>query len=363
MQHQLLHPLTSSSFPNLARLISSYGCQPKFVPRLLFLGLVCALRSPFAWLESAKYGRAIRSQAIEPAPIFIIGHWRSGTTYLQNLMSQDPQFGRVTLLQAAMPHDFLIFPTSLIAGLQKMLPNTRLMDNVAVSADAPWEEEMALVSFSRLSFYHVSFFPRAVERIFREAVLFNDGDRKLIAQWRDQYLYFLKKVQLSQPGRRLLLKNPANTARISILRQMFPNAKFIHIHRDPYKVFASTVHLYLKAQEAWGLHKVDRDHVVRHVLESYPELMEAYFVQRKPLREDEFVEVSFRNLQRDPMGTLSTIYSRIGLGQYDAAAPFFSRYIDSQRNYRKNTLPLSPSEREQISLRWRKSFDELGYSV
>ena len=174
MQHQLLHPLTSSSFLNLVRLTMSYGCQPRYVPRLLYLALVCALRTPLAWLESAKYGRAIRKQSIEPQPIFIVGHWRSGTTHLQNLMSQDSQFGRVTLLQAAMPHDFLIFPARLLAGMQRMLPKTRLMDDVAVSTDAPWEEEMALVSFSQLSFYHVSFFPRAVEKIFRDAVLLNN---------------------------------------------------------------------------------------------------------------------------------------------------------------------------------------------
>lgn len=363
MHHQMLHPLTSSSFLNLIRLTMSYGCQPRFVPRLLYLGLICALRRPIAWLEIAKYGRAIREQQIEPAPIFVVGHWRSGTTHLQNLMCQDPQFGRVTLLQAGMPHDFLIFPTNLLAGMQKMLPQTRLMDNIAVSADAPWEEEMALVSFSRLSFYHVSFFPRAVERIFREAVLFNDGDRKVIDKWQHHYLYFLKKVQLAQQGRRLLLKNPANTARISVLRQVFPKAKFIHIHRDPYKVFASTVHLYLKAQEAWGLHELDRDHVIRHVLDSYPQLMAAYFAQRKSLREDELVEVSFRDLQRDPMKTLATIYSGIGLERYDEAAPHFNRYIDSQRSYRKNVLSISEWEKTEVSHRWRQAFDELGYPV
>jgi len=363
VQHQVLHPLTSSSFLNLVRLTASYGCQPRFVPRLLYLGLVCALRRPLAWLESARYGRAIRRQKIEPAPIFVVGHWRSGTTHLQNLLCQDPQFGRVTLLQAGMPHDFLVFPDKLLGRMQEMLPQTRLMDNVAVSADAPWEEEMALVSLSRLSFYHVSFFPREVEGIFREAVLLNGGDEETIERWQRHYLYFLKKVQLADPDRRLLLKNPANTARISVLRKLFPKAKFIHIHRDPYRVFTSTVHLYLKAQEAWGLHAVDRDHVVRHILESYPQLMTAYFEQRGALGEDELVEVSFHDLQQDPMRALATIYRQIGLEHYDAAAPLFSRYIEGQQNYSKNVLSLSDWERNEVSRRWRQVFDELGYAV
>ncbi len=362
MQDRMLHPLTSSSFSNLVRLGLTYGCEPKYLPRLLTIALLSAARRPVAWLESAKFAREIRQQAIEPDPIFVIGHWRSGTTYLQNLLSSDTRFARVTLLQAAMPHEFLVFPDRLIARMRAMLPKTRLMDNMAVSADAPWEEEMALVSSSRLSFYHVSFFPRAIEKIFRDAILFDNGDEDLIREWERNYLYFLKKVQLVQPGQRLLLKNPANTARITILKRLFPRAKFIHIHRDPYKVFASTVHLYVKAQEAWGLHRVDRHRVVRHVLESYPALMNAYFSQRKLLRDDELVDVAFRDLQQDPMRTLAAIYSGLNLEGFASAAPAFARHVESQRSYRKNELTLSPWERTQVRRRWAQAFDALGYA-
>jgi len=363
MRHKLLHPLSSSTFANLARLAVSYGCEPAFLPRLLYLGLACALRQPCFWLESARYRPIVERQRIEPAPIFIVGHWRSGTTYLQNLMSQDPQFGRVTLLQAAMPHDFLIFPTKLLSRLQKLLPRTRLMDNVPVSADAPWEEEMALASCGRMSFYHVSFFPRHIERIFREAVLFNGGDRALQARWQHQYLLFLKKVQLTQPGRRMLLKNPANTARITVLKQMFPAARFVHIHRDPYKVFASTVHLYMKAQEAWGLHTPDRDRVVSGVLKAYPALMRAYFEQSESLGNGELVEVSFEELQRDPLATLAMIYDQLQLEGFEAVQPRFRRYNNAQRGYRKNALPLTGNERERVRRGWREAFDRLGYAM
>lgn len=363
MQDTLLHPLSSSNLSNLWRLISSYGCQPRFLPRLAYLGLMCLVRQPFSWLESARFSRRIERQPIEQAPVFIIGHWRSGTTHLQNLMSQDPQFGRVTLLQAAMPHEFLSLPRAFVSGMQKALPQTRLMDNVPVAADAPWEEEMALASCGQLSFYHVSFFPKHIERIFRTAVLFDGGDARLQAQWQRQYLHFLKKVQVAQPGRRLLLKNPANTARIALLKRMFPGARFIHIHRDPYKVFASTVHLYLKAQEAWGLHATDRDRIACHVLQAYRELMSAYFTQCDTLDEGELVEISFRDLQRDPMATLAGIYDQIDLAGFNAAAPHFQRYLNSQRGYRKNHLSLSAVEKRRIGNWWRESFERLGYAM
>lgn len=363
MSQALAHPLIASSFTNLVALTWRFGCSPRFWPRLLYLLLMTLLRQPVIWLEAAKYDRHIRRQEIAPAPLFIIGHWRSGTTHLQNLMSRDPQFGRVSLLQAALPHEFLILPTSVQDRLGRMLPEKRLMDDVPVAADVPWEEELALTAVGRLSFYHVSFFPHAMERIFQEAVMFENGDPNLVAEWKRQYLHFLRKIQLTQPGMRLLLKNPANTARVSLLREMFPGVQFIHIHRDPYKVFASSVHLYLKAQEAWGLHDTDRGRVARHVMDSYPKLMHAFFAQREGLGDGEIVDVGFGSLQEDPIGTLETVYNQVNLQGFDAAVPHFEAYLHSQRNYKKNRLPLEPSEKEELARRWKDVFERLGYET
>ena len=222
---------------------------------------------------------------------------------------------------------------------------------------------MALTSTGRMSFYHVSFFPRCMQRIFNEAVMFDGGNPVLIENWKHQYLNFLRKIQFAQPGMPLLLKNPANTARISLLREMFPGARFIHIHRNPYKVFVSTIHLYLKAQEAWGLHRPNRERLVRHVLDSYPQLMNAFFAERGALSEKELVDVSFRDLEDDAMGTMATIYRQLDLPNFDAAAPRFQAYLDSQRNYQKNVLPLTPEEHDEVGRRWGDVFEQLGYPV
>ena len=76
LQHALLHPLISSSFTNLLRLLLSYGCDARFVPRALYLGVVTLLRQPVIWFEAARYGGRIREQPIEP-PVIIVGHWRT----------------------------------------------------------------------------------------------------------------------------------------------------------------------------------------------------------------------------------------------------------------------------------------------
>jgi hypothetical protein len=362
-QTVLNHPLCSSSLPNLIRIFIRYGCDGRYVPRMLGIILLCLLRQPVILYESVRYNRRIARQTLRPDPVFIIGHWRSGTTHLQNILCSDPQFAHVTLGQAAMPLDFLTLGGLLAGPLGKALPKKRLMDNMAVAADCPWEEELALVSTSPLSFYHVSFFPRAVERIFRESILFDGGDRGLIDKWKRDYSWFMRKVQMADPDKVFLLKNPANSVRIPQILELFPEARFIHIHRDPCKVFASTVHLYLKAQQAWAFHRVERERIVEHVLKSYPVLMNGFLGQKEWIPPGRLVDVRFSDLQADPMEALKSIYQRLDLDGFDAAEPCFRKYLESVRDYRKNRLELTPEEEARVRAEWKPFFGRLGYET
>ena len=58
--------------------------------------------------------------------------------------------------------------------------------------------------------------------------------------------YFVKKISYKYIGKRVLLKSPANTGRIKEILEVYPDACFIHIHRDPYAVYQSNVKLYEK---------------------------------------------------------------------------------------------------------------------
>jgi len=286
------HPLASSRFGNLLRLFRRHGCDPAYLPHAAAVCLLSLARQPVMTYEAMRHRKRINAVRLRPDPVFIIGHWRSGTTHLQNILGHDPQFASVTVREAAMPHDFLTLGKRFARTIEKAVPEKRLMDNVAVAADSPWEEELALVASSPLAFYHVSFFPRGMERIFREAIFFDGDDPERVAHWRTDYLHFLQKVALVRPDRPFLLKNPANTTRIRHLLRDFPGARFIHIHRDPYQVFRSAVHLYLKAQEAWGFHRPNRQAIVEHVLRSYPRFMEA-MTSTKRLRERRAISKPF----------------------------------------------------------------------
>ena len=54
---------------------------------------VCRLLSPLAALQDKRYEKLLANQPLEHDPVFILGHWRSGTTFVHNVFSCDKHFG------------------------------------------------------------------------------------------------------------------------------------------------------------------------------------------------------------------------------------------------------------------------------
>ncbi|MDB4359102.1 sulfotransferase, partial [Verrucomicrobiales bacterium] len=119
------------------------------------------VREPFYALERWIYGRRLAEQKIENSPIFIVGHWRSGTTHLHNLLSQDPHFAYLSFSNMTMPFDMLLGRyLPVIPYLMKLvLPRTRGIDQLPMSAQLPQEEELALGMLKGVSYYNCYFFP------------------------------------------------------------------------------------------------------------------------------------------------------------------------------------------------------------
>jgi hypothetical protein len=363
LQYSMLHPLASSKFAELLHELNTYGFDLRYSFRVMSILAMCILRQPLMMLESNRFGHKIEKQEIHPRPVFIIGHWRSGTTHLQNLLGQDPRLGRVTLLQASMPHEFLTLPSIMKQFYKYIIPSRRIMDNVELSPGMPWEEEMAMANYSPYSFYKVSFFPREVERIFRHSVMFDGNETQHVEAWKRYYLSFLRKIQFTQPGKALLLKNPANTARIHHIQQLLPGSRFIFIHRHPYEVYTSTVHLYTKVQSAWGLQSVDSQKLVQHILSAYRKLMNAYFDQRTALSARQLIEVAYNDLESDPLATIKKIYQQLDLEDFEQAEPYFIKYLDQTRGYIKNNLNITPEEKRDVARHWTRTFTEYGYTA
>jgi hypothetical protein len=202
------------------------GVSPVYRRRALFVTLTSFLTGPLRLYERARYVRSIKSTPMPEPPIFIIGHWRSGTTHLHNLMSQDTNFGCVTTFQAVAPEAFLAGQRIMRPLIDWLMPHKRPMDNMSLLIDGPVEEEWALANVSPYSFYHYWSFPRTARQHFEKYALFQDTPENVVRQWKESYTTLLRKATFKARGRQLLLKNPVNTGRIALLLDLFPDANF-----------------------------------------------------------------------------------------------------------------------------------------
>ena len=298
-----------------------------------------------------------------PAPLFIVGHWRSGTTHLYNVLTRSPAFGYVPPIATGLPWDMLGLGRALRPLLERALPRERFVDSLPVRPDSPQEDEIPLANMQPLSFYHGIYFPRRLEERFRQGVFFDGCGVEAIARWRRRHVLFLEKLALLQPGRRLLIKNPVYSARIALLREIWPEAKFIHIYRNPYRVFASTRTFYAKLLQEFALQRLEPAPIDELILEAYPRMMGRLLEDAAALPEAAYVEIRFENFVRDPLGELSRLYQTLGLEGFVAARPFFEAYLGKVRDHRATRHPLPTEAALQVRQRWAPFIERLGYAA
>ncbi|NJL82752.1 MAG: sulfotransferase [Chloroflexaceae bacterium] len=336
-------------------IISNGGVDWRYLPQASLAAVVSLARLPFStaeWLWMTGREEQIKITA----PVFIVGYWRSGTTHLHNILGQSPEFGYISPLASGLPWDILGLVRRLEPLLALALPEDRYVDNVAITPDSPQEDSIPLASMGPISYYHGLYFPKRFAEHFRRGVFFEGCTTQEIEAWRRCHVHLLKKVALHQQGRRLLLKNPVYTGHIARLRGIWPDAKFIHIVRNPYVVFQSTRHFFRRLLPELALQAYDPlaiAEIESLILESYPRLMGALASDSAVLPQNSFVELSFEALEANPLLEIQRIYAQLELPGWDAAEPRFETYIAKLAGYRKNAYAYDPEVARLVESHWQ----------
>ena len=336
---------------------NQFAVDAKYWPRAALISGNCGLNSLARLWEDVKYGAAVARTPVQP-PLFILGIWRSGTTHLHNLLARDDRFAFPSTYEVLYPHTFLTTEATGSRVMQWMMPPTRPMDNVRNGVCEPQEDEFALVSSGVSFMLGLVVFPRSRRRYQKYLTLLDaaPGDLK---RWKHAFVQFLQKLTYKYQ-RPLILKSPAHTGRLKVLLELFPAAKFVHIHRDPYTVFQSSVHTWQKVKAFWGLqtNAVEEE----RILEDYVQVYDSFFEQRHRLTPQNYCEVRFEELEKDPIGQLQTVYERLELPTFDHAKGRLVEYVESLAGYSRNSFPaLSESMRKRVSHAWSRSFEEWSY--
>ena len=353
----LLGGITTSQWRRLLR-DNRYDVSPRHAVRLASITWNATLNSAAVRWENRRRDEW-ESLDIEP-PLFVLGHWRSGTTHLHNLLALDPRFAFPNIYQCMMPGTFLgseAFGARMMAGL---LPKRRPMDNIEWNAQSPHEDEFALCIATFISPYMGWMFPSRREHYDRYLTL-ADATAAEVAAWRQALLLFMKKLTWKY-RRPLVLKSPTHTARIRLLLEMFPQARFVHIHRHPYAVYPSSCKTFRINMEMCGLQQPRLDDLGEWVLRQYRSMHEAFFAERSLIPAGQFHELSFSDLESDPLAQLRRLYERLALPDFAAVEAPVRAYLASIAGYQKNEFAgLDDATRRRVADAARPCFAEWGY--
>ena len=354
--------LAGNSFSNWIRVLrQSSGVEPKYWHRAAFVTLTSLSTTPLRACEWALFARRVRATAIRKPPVFVIGHWRCGTTLLHNLLCSDPAFGHINLVQMAAPESYLTAGPLFKVILTRLVKPARPMDNVPFTHDSPQEDEFVAVKMSPYSFYHAWSFPKDSRAYFDKYVLFRDVPDTVVAACKQTCLDIVKKTTLASGGKQLVMKNPVNTARIPMLLDLFPDAKFIHIVRNPHAVFPSTKNLHARTLSLFQMQSIGPDEIEENVFRVYRDLMQAYLKHRDKVPAGHLAEVRFEDLEQNPLAELRRLYAELDLPGYEDAEAAFSAHIESQAGYRKNRYPVDVDAIRKVEEHWGFALREWGY--
>ena len=347
----VVHVFEGVTFADWLRMLSRerFRVSPRYWPRAAWVTAMSLLNSAVAPGVARRFGAAVEATRVE-APVFILGHYRSGTTYLHELLSVDPRFASPNRFQTFHPRTFLATERWLSRLVEPFMLPRRVQ-----------EDEVAYLALTGLSPYMDWVFPRSLEGYARDSTL-RDARPDEVDAWRAALTGFLKALTL-KTGRPLVLKSPPHTGRIRLILDAFPDARFVHIRRDPYAVFVSTVGLLKAVRPVFALQRaktkgVDTDAVLR----AYAEMYDAYFEDRERIPPGRLVEIAYEDLERDPVGRLRAVYDGLALADFEPVRPAVEAYLASTANHRKNRHPrIDDATRERIAGAWARCFDAWGY--
>lgn len=362
MSDFLSHPLMGGNLSSWLALLAAHGgrVSPRHAGRALAVTVLTTLLSPMRAAHRLRHGGAAGPARVV-APLFIIGHYRSGTTLLNTLLGCDTRWATVSTAQALLP-DLWQFRS--IAWLfRRVLPPTRPMDNMAMSPELPEEPEHAMGARGRFCLYHGFCFPRQFAANYAQWVALDERSAHRRREWARRYARLLDEVSRAGGGRPVLVKNPADTGRLGTVLEAFPDARFVFLVRDPLSTFASTLKFYRAMVDELALQHVDEPALREIVFETGRALLEGYLRQRERVGAHRLVEVRFEELERDPLGTCAGIYAQLGLPGFEEVRPRMVAHLATQAGYRKNVFTHAAADVDEVRARWGALFARWGYAL
>jgi hypothetical protein len=354
-------PMAGFTLINIINVLidNKFKVHPKYFLRFLYAIYLNLITFPLRLIEYIRFHRKIKDTTIETDPLFVIGHYRTGTTYLMTLLANDKSKGYISNMEGYSPNTFLAFPRLTKWLLDASLPEKRPMDNVLMGAEEPTEEEYSIGAFTKYGYYNGFIFPRNFD-LYSKYLTFENMSRDL-EKWKKAYYYFVQKMTLKYKGKQIIFKNPTNSYRIKHLLEMFPNAKFIHTYRNPYEVYPSTVKFFDEVFALYTLQSWDKEKMKQDILLNYQLLYEYLDRDIGLIPKNRIIHVKYSEFIASPMKTMEDIYKKLNLEGFEDYKKEFQKYVDSQKDYKPNIHQISDDVIQRVNKYWDNMRKTYGY--
>ncbi|MEZ6093733.1 MAG: sulfotransferase [Pirellulaceae bacterium] len=336
-----------------------FRISPTRIPMTGLATGVSCINSVLGSLQSLVYGRRIASATLEQPPVFIVGHWRSGTTLVHELLTLDSRFAFPSNFDAFCPHHLLISKWFMQPLLNLLLPGKRPMDGMSLGASSPQEDDFALISLGAPTLYRKIAFPN-----HRFELPAGDLETETGPSLEESLRFFFNVLNVHY-RKQLVLKSPPHTFRIQQLAKWFPGAKFVHVARNPLQIVPSTMKLWRALDWTQGFHlpRYSDEELLEYVLREFEHMYHDFDAQLTQLKPEQFVDIRFEELINEPLQTLGNIYDQFGFGDFAKSAPTIESYFAENRSVKPSKNTQDERLRETIADRCSDYLRRFGYEV
>ncbi len=302
--------------------------------------LVDSLAVRLTFVDACKGAPEILAERVDD-PVVIVGLARTGTTMLHRLVSSDPGLYSARWWEVRFPAPFPGWdwrgPDPRIAAARAQVQ--AILDGMPVlAAIHPWDAEGPDEEIMLMEHAFVSHVPESSANVPSYRAWIDRQDQ------RAQYAFLKKMVQYLQWQKRKrgeradrwVLKAPTHQGNLDRLFETFPGAVVIHTHRDPVETIASVASMYFSL---WGLNADAPDPLTigSQVLERYARAAERSMELRESIPAERIVDVSYRDVAKDAVGTVRRIYAQIGRALTPAAEAAMQAWV--AKNPREHRPP------------------------
>ena len=351
---------------------STFGFNKEFL-RLLFIRPVMLLFNSITLFLDNIFFPEYRRIKIEK-PIFIIGHPRSGSTFLHRLLTQTREFAVFEFWQILFPS---LVARKMIAPLIRLLikngKDTILPQEVGhkMAISSIEEEEFLFLHKLNTQFIAIETSLGLGNKDFLDLV-YSDKQPQHIRQ---KTVHFFKQClqrQIFYLGKKqIITKMNYSVFRIQSLLEAFPDAKIIYLIRSPYETIPSHLSLHRNILDyKWGLKNIPANRLQRYFERRYDYDVQFYlyiedFINKGTFNSSQFMTLSYDLLKNDLGKAIEAIIEFTGIEISQELRKRIQEQIKTQSSYRSKHRNLDLEEfglsKERIAKDLSFVFEKYGF--